>query len=93
MDGNLPSHRVGLSVARARIAIDLIDSVFGKLQIPLLDRLSRHDHAISYTEWVLDICKWLRGNAMEESRWLVVMLANFSGAAILWMNPVEVQVY
>ena len=39
------------------------------------------------------MCRWLQGNAVDESRWLSVMSANLSGAAISWMNLVELQVY
>ena len=47
------------------------------------ERFSGHQQDVSCTEWVLAMCRWLRGNAVDESRWLSVMSANLSGAAVV----------
>ena len=92
-DGNQSSHRGELPVEEHQAGIPHVDSGFGRLRIPMPERFSGHQQDVSCTEWVLAMCRWLCGNAVNESRWLAIMSANLLGPAILWMNLVELQVY
>ena len=92
-DGSQSSHRGELPAEEQRAAIPHADLGFGRLRIPMPERFSGHQQDVSCTEWVLAMCRWLRGNAINESRWQAIMSANLSGVAISWMNLMELQVY
>ena len=45
-----------------------------------------------FTEWQVVMCPWLRSNKIDEGRWFNVMSNNLKGAAIKWMNLMDLQV-
>ena len=74
------------------VHVSRVQSGFGRLRILMPERFSGHGQD-NCTEWVLSMCRWLRGNAVDESRWLAIMFANLSSAAPSWMNMIELQVH
>ena len=50
------------------------------------------DGKVAASEWLMEVCRWLRLNNVSEDRWGAVMMSQLSGAAQSWLNHLELQV-
>lgn len=62
-----------------------------RLRIPMPEAFTS-DGDLTFTEWQVVMCRWLRSNGVEEARWLHVFINNLKGPALKWMNLVNFQI-